>query len=794
MMRRSRIWIGGGIILVLLLALGFVLRAPLLEAGLRAALAARGLSGIALRVEHLGWKQLEIRDLDYAGVVDLQARSILIEYEPLELLTGRLRAIEIAGARLRLDLTEGMPSLGGTGDGGAPPLAALPSLRLTDAEIELLTTAGEIVGPIHGRLESDQVGALHGSLAFQLEGAGGRILGTAEGRFTADRRLAGTIDIEDGEMSLPGPAGGFVVSGLSGHGDADWSGDGNQGLSMALSMAEATLAGASLSGATADVRMRGARLGTMGALSLSAKRVAHGDLTFQDLRFDQELELEASGETISLTARDDGVISATNLQYRGTLAVDGPLVLHVQAKAQPLVVLQGSIGRAMTATFDVLAHADPTRMTLTLGGTGKRSLDIDAKNLRIAGSYASNEGIKIQTSLDGSSIALPEEQYSAHGISAQAMLEPGQNPVVRYTIGTLTHDAVPPLFAPLSVSGRAALAARSVDFSTEVTGADASVRVTGKGKHSLETGQGHANLRLAPLDYRPGGAQPGTLLPSLADLKEVSGHVEAQSALTWAAKGLDGTASFRVSDLSFQTGLAQVQGLSLDLDLDKVLPPSSPPGQSLRIARIDPGVPIDDLTLTFQLLPGKAPTLLLEQGAFRLAGGVFRLSQVTLDPVRDRQELPFQVQDLDLSEVFALLGVEGLSGTGRLDGPLPVQILAGRPKFVGGRLVADAAGHLQIRSERVRQALGAAGESADLLLRALEDFRYQELSLTIDQPSNEAAILGLSILGHNPAVLEGYPFRININLETNPEKLLGTLQEAYSISGRAMRQMWMFGR
>lgn len=794
MMRRSRLWVGAGIFVVLILALGLVFRVPLLDAGLRTALDARGFSGVAMRVEHLGWSRLEIRDLDYSGDFELQARSIRIGYQPLDLLTGRLNTIEVDGVRLRLDLTEGMPSFSGTGGGGAPPLTMLPSVQLTDAHIELLTNAGEIVGPIDARLEPDQDGALRGTLAFQLEGAGGRITGNAEGRLTADRRVIGAFDIKDGEIALPGPAGGFVLRGLSGHGKADWTANGAQEISIALSMPEATLAGVRFGDAKADVSMRGAQPNTAATLFLSAAQVAHGNLSFRDLQIDQGIDIQFKDKEIALTSLDNGIISVTDIRFGKVLTVHDPLLLHLQIKSEPLILVTKPFEPDMTARFDFFAQADPVRMTFKDGTSKGRLLNVSQSDLSVTGSYEPGEALEVETSLDASTIVLPVENFSAHAVHAEATLPPGQNPALRYTIGTLTHDASPPLFAPLSVSGRAELAARTVNFSTEVTGADASVRVKATGKHSLETGQGRANLQLTPLDYRPGGAQPGTLLPSLADLKEVSGHIEAQSALTWTAKGLGGTARVQVSNLSFQTALAQVEGLSLDLDLDQVFPPASPPGQSLRIGRIDPGVPIEDLSLNFQMLPSDTPSLSLDQGAFRLAGGVFRLTQVTLDAARDRQELPFQVQDLDLSEIFALLGVEGLSGTGRLDGPLPVQIVAGRPKFTGGRLAADAPGRLEVRSERVRQALGAAGESAGLLLRALEDFRYQELSLTIDQPSKETAILGLSMLGHNPAVLDGYPFRININLETNPEKLLGALQEAYSVSGRAMRQLWMFGR
>ena len=81
-----------------------------------------------------------------------------------------------------------------------------------------------------------------------------------------------------------------------------------------------------------------------------------------------------------------------------------------------------------------------------------------------------------------------------------------------------------------------------------------------------------------------------------------------------------------------------------------------------------------------------------------------------------------------------------------------------------------------------------------MLLRALEEFYYEELSLTIDQPAEDLAVIGLSMLGSNPNVREGYPFRFNVNLETDPRKLLKTLEEGFRISNRAIGQMWMFGR
>ena len=46
------------------------------------------------------------------------------------------------------------------------------------------------------------------------------------------------------------------------------------------------------------------------------------------------------------------------------------------------------------------------------------------------------------------------------------------------------------------------------------------------------------------------------------------------------------------------------------------------------------------------------------------------------------------------------------------------------------------------------------------------------------------------LLGHNPDVLDGYPFRFNINLEGDTDRLVAALSQAYSLSNRMLRRFW----
>ena len=68
------------------------------------------------------------------------------------------------------------------------------------------------------------------------------------------------------------------------------------------------------------------------------------------------------------------------------------------------------------------------------------------------------------------------------------------------------------------------------------------------------------------------------------------------------------------------------------------------------------------------------------------------------------------------------------------------------------------------------------------MVRALEDFHYEDLSLSLEKNAEDDLTLLLSILGQNPAVLDGQPFRINLNLESNIGQILDAVGEGLELS------------
>jgi len=527
-------------------------------------------------------------------------------------------------------------------------------------------------------------------------------------------------------------------------------------------------------------------LGTL-ALDLKAAGASHGDIQAQSITLNQKLSVETNFEQASATIGDKGKISLGRLTKTGTFASAGPLTAQVDA---------GTVSGTQSGdiSFDLTLTPRPIKLKLGSQASAIQVVTFETKALRANGNYRAADGVTGQLQIDKGSLALPDLAVTAEGLAATADLHRDGGGEAKFAIATLRHTATPPVLAPLQVTGRAKTDGKAIEFSAKGTDLDGLASLTLSGRQDLTKGRGTARFGLAPLTFAPGAVQPVALFPGLTGLKDVTGQARAEAQASWGAKALSGSAALNLEDIAFDSETARVEGLSLQVALDRLQPPSSAPGQTLTVRRIDPGVPIEDLSVRFQILPRKVPAVAIENAGLNLAGGRIRLADVVIDTGDRPENLPVEVEALNLHEVFDLLGVEGLAGEGKLSGTIPLRLAGGALSVKGGRLAAEAPGRLQIESNYARQALSAAGESADLLLRALADFYYDELSLTIDQPSEDLALVGLSMLGHNPAVLDGYPFRFNVNLETDPRKLIGALQDALQISNLAIRQLWMPGR
>jgi dicarboxylate transporter DctA-like protein len=357
------------------------------------------------------------------------------------------------------------------------------------------------------------------------------------------------------------------------------------------------------------------------------------------------------------------------------------------------------------------------------------------------------------------------------------------------SVAELASVQQPPVVAALRLSGEAHLAGGAAEATLNATtAAHSPLRIEATGRYELASTSGSMVLTILPLTFSPTGFQPHDLVPALPPIAtNFAGSLDLAGSIAWREGRLTPNLLLRLSDLSFAADAIKVRALTGAITLTKLWPPATAPHQALSATIETPGMPAAKVSLRGQLT-GK-PALAIEELAAQVTGGEVAVTPVTIDPAALSLATTLRVSHIDLAELTKLLAINGLSGTGALDGEIPLSVANHKLTVRNGKLAAQAAGVLHYQPQRLPPQIAAAGQSVDLALKALSDFHYDRLSLDFDKNADGAGTVLLHMEGSNPEVMSGQPFIFNIRVESNFDQLadyaLLSLRSAQDLLRRA---------
>ena len=246
---------------------------------------------------------------------------------------------------------------------------------------------------------------------------------------------------------------------------------------------------------------------------------------------------------------------------------------------------------------------------------------------------------------------------------------------------------------------------------------------------------------------------------------------------------LKGAGTVKLENVASHYDDIAIRGLQGDLMLDTdgrtiVLQPSG-----LTATLIDVGVPLRAVSTT---VAGSAERLNFTNTTAQTLGGTLRIEPFSYTLSDGRADVVVELVGLELAEVLALEG-DHITGTGRLDGRLPVAIHGNQARIVGGRIVARPPGGVIQLSMGVAGALTQPG--LDLALGALTDFRYEVLETTVEYSETGDMNLGVRLQGRNPQVEKGRAIHYNLNVSENIPVLLESLRLQDSFTQRIEKEV-----
>ncbi len=508
-------------------------------------------------------------------------------------------------------------------------------------------------------------------------------------------------------------------------------------------------------------------------------------------------ELAVGDSRVALAADISWTHRRLEIRQRGTgTASLASVVLGAQAQlAKPLAVrlADGALAvdlapDGVRLTHRVTVRPEPVNVDLTRVDGPPVVLHAAAGPVRLAGGFEPGAPYRGRLTLGASSLAMPELAFAAEAITASlAFPAVAGERLARFSVGRVAHAADPAYLAPLRIDGEVTRQTDAYEMAAAGTGADGGLRITARARHRVADGRGTLRLDVPEIAFEKKGLQPARLSPLLGDLRSATGRIAASGEFAWGPGGLESKGTLDLSEISFVAGDMPVAGLGARISLAGLLPPATPPGQEITVRQIDPALPLDDVAVTFQAEPAWPPRLRISGAGAKFVGGRLGVGPTLVDLSHPKQEFDLAVDGVDLGLLLTLLKVDDVSATGRLAGTIPVTIADGTAFVGNGQLAADGPGVLRVKSEAARAALGGAGESVALMLSALEDFRYQSLAATLNMGAGGNISVMTRMQGHNPAVLDGYPFAFNIGLDGKLSELLVALRRGARLSTDLVR-------
>lgn len=252
-------------------------------------------------------------------------------------------------------------------------------------------------------------------------------------------------------------------------------------------------------------------------------------------------------------------------------------------------------------------------------------------------------------------------------------------------------------------------------------------------RHDLSSGRGYANLAVEGLEFDE-QLQPEQLtVRALGVVANMRGIVTGTGRIDWASDGMiTSTGEFSSENLDFAAAFGPVRGASGTVRFSDLINLTTAPGQTIRVASVNPGIEVLDGEIDFQLRDGQL--LSVAGGSWPFMGGRLILRGVDLNlGISEERRYIFEIVGLDAAQFIAQMELENISATGIFDGTVPIVFDAdGNGRIEEGILLSrPPGGNVSYVGELTYEDLSTIANFAFDALRSLD---YSQMRVVMEGP------------------------------------------------------------
>ncbi len=314
-------------------------------------------------------------------------------------------------------------------------------------------------------------------------------------------------------------------------------------------------------------------------------------------------------------------------------------------------------------------------------------------------------------------------------------------------------------------------------------------RLTMSGDYNLVSGEGEIDIGPDMIRFSRDDLQPSDISPLLSNFTNTTGVVRVNGNIRVVPnEPIKSSAVLTLKDLDTDFFVLSFDDLSGTFNLIDLLDPKSPPGQTFSARAMTAPLPLEKPVLSLHWVrTGSDPLIQIEKAEGGFADGMIRLKETPFRLAAEENEITIVFDQLSLKTLFEEWAGGRVSGDGVISGEIPVTLTLDGPIITKGELAALSGGFIKVHWGDARESLEAQGNEVALMVQALDNFEYRILKAGVRRPSDGELVLLVQLEGANPEVLDGYPFRINVNLSGDLEDVLAAIAEGQSLTQDLLR-------
>lgn len=316
--------------------------------------------------------------------------------------------------------------------------------------------------------------------------------------------------------------------------------------------------------------------------------------------------------------------------------------------------------------------------------------------------------------------------------------------------------------------------------------------------YTYQGGAGTAEIDIPSILFTPKGLQPQTLIPAFrGKVARVEGEARAKLSLAFSDGAFTASSgTVQLVNMAVGTAPGPITGLNTTMRFASLFPLQTYGEQQLTMKSFNPGFPLENGVLSFTLVPEGVQ---VASAVWPIGSGAFVLDPFTWLYAAEENRVIMRVKDIALSDVLNNFGNQKIEATGNVVGVFPIvvrgiEVLIEKGSISvpdGGLIKYDPGPGVPVYSEadaikilRERRS----GEYAALAQDALREFRYRELSASLDGPINGDVEIGLVFDGSNEKVLNRQPFRFDITVKGELFNIVRSFNSNAQVKSEILRQ------